>query len=107
MCGIAGMFGVGNAELAAHMAEALRHRGPDDEHVVSGSAFALAARRLAIIDLEGGRHPLCNETSEVWVHDFETEEWVDARLAFYVPTLGKATPMGHGIFVKILLVIRR
>jgi copper chaperone NosL len=33
----------------------------------------------------------------VWVHDFETREWVDATKAFYVPTLDAASPMGHGI----------
>jgi copper chaperone NosL len=33
----------------------------------------------------------------VWVHDFETREWTEAAQAFYVPTLGIDSPMGHGI----------
>ena len=33
----------------------------------------------------------------VWVHDFQTREWVGASAAFYVPTLGVTSPMGHGI----------
>lgn len=37
------------------------------------------------------------ESSAAWVHDFETEEWIVADEAFYVPTGDVATPMGHGI----------
>jgi copper chaperone NosL len=32
-----------------------------------------------------------------WVHDFETEEWVAAADAHFVPTLSEASPMGHSI----------
>ena len=32
-----------------------------------------------------------------WVHDYETEEWVDLANAYFVPTLSVSTPMGHGI----------
>ena len=35
--------------------------------------------------------------SDVWVHDFETEAWVTAETAFFVPTLSVASPMGHSI----------
>jgi copper chaperone NosL len=37
------------------------------------------------------------ETAAVWVHDFETEEWIEASDAFYVATTSTGTPMGHGI----------
>ena len=37
------------------------------------------------------------DPSNVWVHDYETEEWIGAGTAFYVPTASVATPMGHGI----------
>ncbi len=49
------------------MAHALRHRGPDDERVWvdADAGFGLAHRRLAIIDLEGGRQPIANETGRV------------------------------------------
>lgn len=33
----------------------------------------------------------------VWVHDFETEEWVEATVAFFVPTSAITSPMGYGI----------
>lgn len=36
--------------------------------------------------------------ADAWVHDYWTEEWVDAGDAFYVPTMAVASPMGHGIF---------
>jgi asparagine synthase (glutamine-hydrolysing) len=67
MCGIAGIFGVKNETLVAGMLKTLRHRGPDDEFLVGQEDFTLGARRLSIIDLAGGRQPICNETEEIWV----------------------------------------
>lgn len=58
MCGIAGVFGVTAPEVVEKMLIALAHRGPDDQYCVSGPGFTLGARRLAILDLEGGRQPL-------------------------------------------------
>lgn len=37
------------------------------------------------------------ESAQVWVSDFDNEELIDAVPAFYVPTLGVVSPMGHGI----------
>lgn len=37
------------------------------------------------------------ETARVWVSDFEQERLIDAKTAYYVPTLGVVSPMGHGI----------
>jgi asparagine synthase (glutamine-hydrolysing) len=50
------------------MAAALVHRGPDDEghYVDRKTGGALAARRLSIIDVEGGHQPLANEDGTVW-----------------------------------------
>ena len=66
MCGIAGVFGRGDAATVARMSSALEHRGPDDELVVAGERFALGVRRLAIVDVEGGRQPVSNEAATVW-----------------------------------------
>lgn len=66
MCGIAGVFGQGDASIVRGMLGVLAHRGPDDEHVVSGPEFALGARRLSIVDVDGGRQPLANEDGTVW-----------------------------------------
>ncbi len=32
---------------------------------------------------------------EIWVNDYRTGDWIDARKAWYVP--GKVTPMGYGL----------
>src|SRR4051812_33584892 len=72
MCGIAGAFDLKGrrefptARLLA-MTGAIIHRGPDDEHVHIEPGVALGARRLSIVDLSGGRQPLCNEDGSVWV----------------------------------------
>lgn len=37
------------------------------------------------------------EEASVWVSDFDEEVLIEADTAFYVPTLGVVSPMGHGI----------
>jgi asparagine synthase (glutamine-hydrolysing) len=49
------------------MADALAHRGPDSEGVFADGRAALAARRLAIIDLDRGDQPMSNEDGSVTV----------------------------------------
>jgi asparagine synthase (glutamine-hydrolysing) len=72
MCGIAGALDLRaqrpfpEARLRA-MTDAIAHRGPDDEHVHLEPGLALGARRLSIVDLSGGRQPLCNEDGTIWV----------------------------------------
>lgn len=66
MCGIAGVFGSGDVESLRAMLRTLAHRGPDDEHFVGDEHFAIGARRLSIVDVEGGRQPLSNEDRTVW-----------------------------------------
>ncbi len=66
MCGIAGVFGRGDSEAIRAMLGTLAHRGPDDEHWVGGEHYTLGARRLSIVDVEGGRQPISNETGRVW-----------------------------------------
>ena len=65
MCGIAGFFGNGDRDVVPAMLAALHHRGPDDQHIVSGDRFAIGAARLSIIDVTGGRQPLTNEDGTV------------------------------------------
>lgn len=69
MCGITGLLSLpGAAQLEAtalHMADAIRHRGPDDGGVwVDGEAgIALAHRRLSIVDLsEAGHQPMLSSS---------------------------------------------
>jgi asparagine synthase (glutamine-hydrolysing) len=65
MCGICGYFGPGNRDAVAAMIDTLRHRGPDDRHIIAGDGFALGAARLSILDVHGGRQPLTNEDGSV------------------------------------------
>ena len=60
------MFGRGDRAITETMLATLRHRGPDDGHVVHGERFALGARRLAILDVEHGRQPMSNEDGSIW-----------------------------------------
>ena len=97
MCGIAGIVHWSGCDvdpaLLRGMADALHHRGPDEEGFYFNrensdggltksdragivrklrlreppSAVGLAHRRLSIIDLSAGQQPLCNEDATVWI----------------------------------------
>jgi len=76
MCGIAGILEMGRSvdrDVLARMTNALRHRGPDDEQYyfsadrAGGPSIGFGFRRLAIIDLSGGRQPMCNEDGSIWI----------------------------------------
>ncbi|MBX9678523.1 MAG: asparagine synthase (glutamine-hydrolyzing) [Gemmataceae bacterium] len=66
MCGIAGLVGVDvRQEQLAAMAAAMFRRGPDDQGFYCGPQIGLAFRRLAIVDLAGGRQPMENEDGAI------------------------------------------
>jgi asparagine synthase (glutamine-hydrolysing) len=72
MCGIAGILDFDGRPVAPGrvraMTDALVHRGPDDEGIYVGAGgVGLGMRRLAIIDLDGGRQPIANEDGTVRV----------------------------------------
>jgi len=72
MCGIAGVLYRDphrpvEQEVLKAMADAIAHRGPDDEGYYSEPGVGLAHRRLSIIDLQGGRQPLGSEDGQVQV----------------------------------------
>jgi asparagine synthase (glutamine-hydrolysing) len=58
MCGITGAVPGIDAERLARMTATLIHRGPDGEGYFSSPEVSLGHRRLAIIDLPGGRQPM-------------------------------------------------
>src|SRR5262245_53290625 len=72
MCGIAGVLyrdparPVDPAVLRA-LGDSIAHRGPDGEGSWGEPGVGLVHRRLAIIDLAGGRQPLANEDGSVVV----------------------------------------
>ncbi|HXX43004.1 MAG TPA: asparagine synthase (glutamine-hydrolyzing) [Chthoniobacterales bacterium] len=69
MCGIAGYVSLENVKgreaILREMANALRHRGPDDEGYFFEPGIGLAARRLSIIDLPGSHQPVVNEDESI------------------------------------------
>ena len=70
MCGICGTVssaGRADPERLARMSATLVHRGPDSDGTFVEGPVGLAARRLAIIDLETGDQPVANEDSTVHV----------------------------------------
>jgi len=75
MCGIAGIVtrleGIDLSVALSGMAEAIAHRGPDDQgflEVRSGDwRIGLAHRRLSIIDLSTGHQPLGNEDGSIQI----------------------------------------
>ena len=71
MCGIAGIFnnsGISQEQQAClkRMGDVMVHRGPDGEGYHVEESIGLVHRRLSIIDVEGGRQPLCNEDRTIW-----------------------------------------
>jgi asparagine synthase (glutamine-hydrolysing) len=72
MCGICGKLEFGREKqvspsLLKSMADAIRHRGPDDEGFYTSGQVGFGFRRLSIIDLQGGHQPLSNEDGTVWI----------------------------------------
>ena len=76
MCGFAGIAafrrarGQGDAPLEpmlAAMAGTLAHRGPDDGTIFARGRLGIGFRRLSILDVEGGRQPIQNETGDIAV----------------------------------------
>jgi asparagine synthase (glutamine-hydrolysing) len=70
MCGIVGYINrerMADESIVRRMADAIRHRGPDDEGFHVHEQIALGMRRLAIIDLPTGHQPISNEDGTVWV----------------------------------------
>jgi len=72
MCGISGIWNYKTGQTVErkrlrHITDLLAHRGPDGEGFYVSEDLGLGHRRLSIIDLEGGKQPMCNEDSTVWI----------------------------------------
>ncbi|OAI39333.1 asparagine synthetase B [Planctomycetaceae bacterium SCGC AG-212-D15] len=72
MCGIAGVVDLTNQraippEVVRAMAQAIFHRGPDEDGFLERSGMALASRRLSIVGLADGKQPISNEDGRVSV----------------------------------------
>jgi asparagine synthase (glutamine-hydrolysing) len=72
MCGICGKMMFDREArispgLVRSMADAIQHRGPDDDGYYVSGQLGLGFRRLSIIDLNTGHQPISNENGTVWV----------------------------------------
>src|SRR5436190_20632661 len=72
MCGIAGIVDLEGmrsppAGMIQRMADALWHRGPDEDGYLERPGLALANRRLSIVGLSDGRQPIFNEDGSIGV----------------------------------------
>ena len=71
MCGISGYVstknGIDRSRLLRELANALWHRGPDDEGFFVEPGVGLAMRRLSIVDLAGSHQPIANEDETIHV----------------------------------------
>src|SRR4029077_12911474 len=72
MCGIAGVYEHDPRRPVApdgihRMVDAIRHRGPDDDGFFFADGVGLGMCRLSIIDVAGGKQPLCDESGDVVV----------------------------------------
>jgi len=67
MCGICGIVGEKDNALVKKMTNYLSHRGPDGHGFYDDKNISLGHRRLAIIDLDSGNQPMCNEEGTIWI----------------------------------------
>jgi asparagine synthase (glutamine-hydrolysing) len=87
MCGIAGMIDLAGGQrvppgVVEQMAQALVHRGPDEDGFLEGPGLTLANRRLSIVGLADGRQPLFNEDRTVGVvYNGELFDYPEQRAA--------------------------
>jgi len=65
MCGIAGVYGIGDRRLIARMTNTITHRGPDSAGYYVDDNISLGHRRLSIIDLSTGDQPIYNEDKSI------------------------------------------
>jgi asparagine synthase (glutamine-hydrolysing) len=73
MCGICGVIQIhGEARQVVpdhvldRMNDAMEHRGPNDHGTHVSPGASIGARRLSIIDVEGGHQPFSNEDGTIW-----------------------------------------
>ena len=131
MCGICGVISPSGAAesraLVERMNQTLVHRGPDSGGVFVDGGAAIAARRLAIIDLETGDQPLTNEDGSVAVvqngeiynyrelrgelqasgHEFRTQGDTEVLAHLYEERGPRFAEALRGMFAVAVLDLRR
>jgi len=102
MCGIAGIWSTGQGSVFLEstlkkMADAIRHRGPDDEGIWidSNAGIGLAHRRLAILDLSPQGHQPMRSASERYMIVFNGEVYNFNALRQELDSLWEKSPSGQ------------
>jgi asparagine synthase (glutamine-hydrolysing) len=69
MCGICGFAGDYRPEMLQRMQDLIIHRGPDGEGAYWDREMrvGIGMRRLAILDISGGKQPMSNEDGSMWI----------------------------------------
>jgi asparagine synthase (glutamine-hydrolysing) len=93
MCGLSGIFDTTGARpidtaVLAAMNDSIAHRGPDGDGFLVEPGIGLGHRRLAIIDLEGGKQPLYNETGDIGIV-------YNGEIYNYRETMAELKRLGH------------
>ena len=73
MCGICGVIQIRGEQrrvladgVLDRMTDAMAHRGPNDRGTHVSPGAAIGARRLSVVDVEGGHQPFSNEDGTIW-----------------------------------------
>jgi asparagine synthase (glutamine-hydrolysing) len=93
MCGLSGIFDTTGARpidpgILTAMNDSIAHRGPDGDGFLLEPGIGLGHRRLAIIDVAGGRQPLFNETGDVGIV-------FNGEIYNYRETMAELIGLGH------------
>jgi len=71
MCGISGIIDYNNRSerkpIVEKMLSVISYRGPDDSGIYHSPYASLGSVRLSIIDIEGGRQPLSDQSDRYWI----------------------------------------
>ena len=93
MCGLTGIFDTIGARpidpgVLTAMNDSIAHRGPDGDGFLLEPGIGLGHRRLAIIDVAGGKQPLYNETGDVSIV-------FNGEIYNYRETMAELIALGH------------
>jgi asparagine synthase (glutamine-hydrolysing) len=71
MCGIAGIIDYNNSSdrlpVVLKMLAIIGYRGPDDNGIYNSRFSTIGNIRLSIVDIEGGRQPLSDQSGRFWI----------------------------------------
>ncbi len=116
MCGITGIINPKEQNVIKKMADAIRHRGPDDDGYFTDEHVALGMRRLSIIDLARGKQPITSADgrfliffngeiynykelrAELGDYEFKTDSDTEVILAGFKKWGEKVLPRLRGMF---------